>query len=180
MVQSYIKRPGKTALEEGNKCSYWTKESHGEAFNPLVATRKRNPMIIFLCSVNTERLGVCEWERKRELARRLHRMASNIGQPIYLKLHLSLPAASNSPKGLMVVSQAALSNIQPHNFFREYCCYLPNQSLSLLPRSHSSPSSINHLWVRSLHHNRNLPRQASPLPSPPTCTHIHKHTSMWR
>lgn len=118
-----------------------------------------------LCFKRTERLGVCVCESEEELGRHLHCMASPIWQPIYLRL---LPSSPTVRKGPMMVSPSSQQYTEASFLGVPAIIYRANHSRA----GHSRPSSINHLWVRSLHHNSHLPRHASPLPC------IHKHTAV--
>ena len=91
--------------KEGNKCSYWTKESHGEAFNPPVAGGKKKSHDHLFCFQRTQRLGVRMWELVKAVA--LH------GQS-HLTAHLSLnstPSSLAAPsfphRGPMMVSPSS-------------------------------------------------------------------------
>lgn len=148
VVQSFISSLRNWPEKKENKCSYWTTESH-EAFNPLVSS-ERNPMIVSVFTVHR----LCVYEPVK-LVNQLHCMSSHIWQPIHLK-----------PRPRLSCSFSILVNgAQPHHFEVLLPLFTGPITLRCSPCSHSILSCINHLWLRSLHHNRNLPHHAFPLPS---------------
>lgn len=123
---------------------------------------ERNPMIIFLISLNTE---VCV----SMLVRQLCCMATFVWQHIYPAtphplLQLIFPL--ESPKQC----HPSLNNIQPHIRNNLLLLFIKPSTLFCSHCGHSSPSIITHLWVRSLHHKSRLPHHASPFPS--LSTHV--------
>lgn len=71
--------------------------------------------------------------------------------------------------------EASLSGGQPCNF-KELLLplFMKLNALFCLPCSHTSPPNINHLRVRSLHHDCHLPPECLPTPPLPSHTLNHK------
>lgn len=173
MVQSYIKSPGNcTGSREQmfllNQVVTWC------GIQSPCGKWKEIPWSSF-CFHWTEKPGVyvCEAELVRQLRAA---WPVTFDSPSIWNSTPTTPAAPTSPHPTPPQDwwwcHPAPSSTQPHHFKVLQLLFTELLPLLCRPHNHSSPSSINHLWVRSLHHNSHLPRRAPWLP----WQHTHTHT----